>query len=60
MFEYFFRPHVSLSVRVDDAFYSKLGFGREGCGFESGSCFLGSVFFKMEFCLGGGGVVVFL
>ena len=37
MFEYFVRPHVCLFVSVDVAFYSKLGFGREGRGFESGS-----------------------
>ena len=47
MFEYFVRPHVSLSVSpckhrkkftcVDGAFYFKRGFGREGRGFESGS-----------------------
>ena len=58
MFEYFVRPHICLSVSVDVAFYFKLGFGREGRGFESGSWFWGSggrVFFKIEFCLGGVG-----
>ena len=56
MFEYLVRPHVCLSVSVHVAFYFKLGLGREGRGFESGSCFFrGSVFFKMEFCWGGGG-----
>ena len=39
MFEYLVRPHVCLSVSVDVAFYFKLGFGREGLGFESGSWF---------------------
>ena len=39
MFEYFVRSHICLSVSVDVAFYFKLGFGREGCGFESGSWF---------------------
>ena len=54
MFEYFVRPHICLSVSVDVAFYFKLGFGREGPGFESGSWFWGTVFFKMEFLLGVG------
>ena len=36
---------------MDVAFFSKLGFGWEGCGFESGSLFWGwgSVFFKLSF-----------
>ena len=37
MFECFVWPHVCFSVSVDVAFYFKLGFGREGRGFESGS-----------------------
>ena len=51
MCEYFVRPHVCLSTSpskhrkkftcVDGAFYFKLGFGREGRGFESGSLFGG-------------------
>ena len=40
MFEYFVRSHVCWSVSADVAFYLKLGFGREGRGFESGSWFL--------------------
>ena len=61
MFEYFVRPHICLSVSVHVAFYFKLGFGREGRGFESGSCFFlfrgvgVCVFFKMEFCWEGVG-----
>ena len=39
MFEYFVRPHICLSVSVHVTFYFKLGFGREGRGFESGSWF---------------------
>ena len=59
MFEYFVRPHVCLSVSVGVAFYFKLGFGREGRGFESGSWFWGEcVFFKMELCLGVGVVLL--
>ena len=51
-----------VSVSVDVAFYFKLGFGKEGRGFESGSWFfLGGVcFFKMEFCWGWGVGVVLL
>ena len=46
---------VSLSVHM--AFYFKLGFGREGRGFESGSCFFGGVcFLKQSFVWGVGGV----
>ena len=70
MFEYFFRPHLCLSVSpskykkkfacVDGAFYFKLGFGREGRAFESGSLFLGwgKCFFKIEF-LGEWGSFIF-
>ena len=58
MFEYFVRPHVCLSVSVHVAFYFKLGFGREGRGFDSGSFFRGSVFFKMEFGWGVGVVIL--
>ena len=59
MFEYFVRPHLCLSVIVHVAFCFKLGFGREGRGFESGSWFFGgSVFFKMEFCWGVGMVLL--
>ena len=49
MFEYFVRRHICLSVSVDVAFYFKLGFGREGRGFESGSWVFWGFFF-----LGGG------
>ena len=53
MFEYFVRSHVCLSVSVDVAFYIKLGFGREGRGFESGSCFLGDVGLSLDLAFGG-------
>ena len=36
----FVRPHVCRCVSVDVAFYLQWGFGRQGCGFESGSWFL--------------------
>ena len=57
MFQYFVRPPVCLSVSPSThrkhvtcgnvAFYSKLGFGWEGCGVESGSLFwgVGEVYF---------------
>ena len=45
MFQYLVRPHVCLSVSVHVVFYFKLGFGREGCGFESGSFFGGKCVF---------------
>ena len=54
MFEYLVRPHICLSVSGHVAFYFKLGFGREGHGFDSGAVFWGSVFFKMEFVRGMG------
>ena len=54
MFEYFVRPHVCLAVSVDVAFYFKLGFGREGRVFESGSWFFGGVcFLKWSFVWAG-------
>ena len=53
MFEYFVRLHVCLSVSVHVAFYFKLGFGREGHGFECGS----SVDFSL-FC--GGTLLIFV
>ena len=43
MFEYFVRSHVCWSVSVDVAFHLKLGFGRQGRGFQSGSWFLGDM-----------------
>ena len=54
MFEYFVRPHICLSVSVDVAFCFKLGFGREGRGFESGFWFWVGVvcFFKWSFVWG--------
>ena len=63
MFKYLVKPHVCLSVSVHVAFYFKLGFGREGRGFESGSwlCFGGSMFFKMGwFCYEVLGGLVFI
>ena len=57
IFEYFVRPHICSSVSVDVAFYFKLGFGREGRGFESGYWFFGGVcFLKWSFV--GVGVVL--
>ena len=56
MFEYFVRPHICLSVSVDVALYFKLGFGREGRGFESASWFVVRVcFVKWSFVWGWGG-----
>ena len=59
MLEKFFRPHICLSLSVYGSFYYNLGFGREGFGFESGSCFVGlwGVFFVFFWGggLGGGG-----
>ena len=43
---------------MDGAFYFKFGFGREECGFESGSLLGGGrkwFFFKLRGFLGGGG-----
>ena len=72
MFEYFVRPNVCLSVSpsthrkhvtyVDKAFHFKLGFGRKGGGFESGSLFWGwgKRIFKIDFCWGGGVYFEFL
>ena len=48
---------MCLSMSVHVAFYFKLGFGREGRGFESGSWFFGGsgwcyfIFIKGTFCL---------
>ena len=39
IFVNFVRPHVCWCVSVDVTFYLKWGFVRQGCGFETGSCF---------------------
>ena len=46
IFVNFVRPHICWCVGVDVAFYLKWGFGRQGCGFESGSWFLRDVGFS--------------
>ena len=44
----FVRPHVCWCVSVDVAFYLKWGFGRQGCGFESGSWFMRDVGLNLD------------
>ena len=53
MLEYFVRFHACWSVSVDVAYYLKLGFGREGHGFESASWFLGDVCLSLDLGFGG-------